>query len=765
VKQPLDKLVKKTRIRSAEAVAVSVLVHLILILVAGSFVAVRYVQKRDTELNVVMREPKLERRQLQMPETLQRVRKTSRRPKIISTQAAASDTKFSVPDLGGIGGFDTQSYEAPLSRSGYDFRVLSKGIGVSAPDFKFLGIRGEGEKVLFVIDGSADMISESCGGVAACDYIKKELDEVLTELPPSVLFNVMLYDGTTVSEFRSRMVPVSDRNRTALSGWIAPALGGSGAIGLSAEKNTYIPPVIYETAVEDETRGWARALQAALEQRPDTVFVVGHDWGRFTLSEEKWQRLLRSVMWLFLIGQDGLDEDGREVRDDMIIQASEDIAAEEELQQELNQSPPFLRNLADYIQYSTFQLFDHIDTVARQVYEPIQQPSPWVNFIRLVTDEEEGSTSDPANKNMKDLVACFDGELGFLNGKDAARKMHESAAGWADDSADENLEAPVEIPESRFEFFGERARGSRFVFVLDVSPEVFDETLGGAASIDFLKGQLRSAIHTLQPGTLFNVAVCDGSALALFRSEPVPAVETLEAVDEWLAGIGAGLTPEQSNYTARVVYNTAIGSDIKGIPLAIQAAMEQHADSILVVGSELGSLRVGRAKANRILELSIIQKLSKRTTCPECGYVVESKNPKVRQLGRNLEFDQERCQELIAQAVSLIEAEAARRMAAGLPLGFVNDITDFIEYLPSHMSDHLQIVAEVCYPMDKTGDLVLLPQLLFTVLTEEGTFAAREDLKEINELLEPYGSELILFFGADSEKEIRKLNRMLDLYP
>jgi len=761
VKQPLDKLVKKTRIRSAEAVTISVLVHLILILVAGSFVAVRYVKKRDAELNVVMREPKLERRQLQMPETLQRVRKTSRRPKIISTQAAVSDTEFSVPDLGGIGGFDTQAYEAPLSRSGYDFRALSKGIGVSAPDFKFLGIRGEGEKVLFVIDGSADMISESCGGVAACEYIKSELDKVLTELPPSVLFNVMLYDGQTVAEFRSRMVPVSERNRTALAGWIAPALGGSGAIGLSAEQNTYIAPVIYDTAVGDETRGWARALQAALEQRPDTVFVVGREWGRFTLSEKKWKRLLRSVLWLFLVGQDGLDEDGREVRDGMIIDASVEISVEEEEQQHLHEPPPFVRNLAAYIQYSTFQLFDHIDTVARQVYEPVQQSIPWVNFVRLVSEEEDGAISDPSNRNMKDLVACFDGELGFLNGQDAARRMREGRIG--EEEVSEEIQEVAEVPESKIEFFGERVEGARFAFVLDVSPDIFDESLGGVVSVDFLKGQLRSAIHALQPGTLFNVFVCDGPALALFRPELVPSADADE-VDEWLAAIGMGLTLEQSNYTAQAVYDTAMGSDIQGLPLAVQAAMEQHVDSILVTGAGLGHLPVNEEKANRILEFSIIQKLSQRKKCSNCGFVTESKNPLLRELGRNLKFDQGRCSELISNAVELIQEEADQRKEVGLPMGFVNDITDYLEYLPSHITDHLQVVAEACYPVDKE-EQVLLPQLLFTLLSEADGAIERQQLRDIRSLLKPYDSEPIIFSGTDTEKEIRKLNRMLDLYP
>lgn len=761
MKEPLDKLVKKARICSAEAVVVSVLVHLLLILLAGSFVAIRYVKKRDAEISVVMQKPKLERRQLQMPETVERVRKTSRRPKIITSQAAASDTDFAVPDVSDMGGFDSQSFESPLSRPGYTFRALSKGIGVSAPDFKFLGIRGEGEKVLFVLDGSADMVAEDCGGLPACEYIKQDLDRVLTELPPSVLFNVMLYDGQTVSQFRSRMVPVSGKNRTALDQWIAPELGGSGLPGLDAEQNTYDPEVVYDTAIGDETRGWARGLQAALEERPDTVFLVGRDWGRHPIGAEKWQRLLRSVLWMTLVGQDGLAEEEREVRDGMVLDASEEIAEEEELQQHNHEPPPFVRDLAAYIQYSTIQLFDHLDWVATQVYEPVQQPTPQVNFVRLVSEEEEGVISDSSNRNMKDLATRFDGELGFLNGIDAARRMREGNLNK--EEAPEEIEEIAEIPDSVFKFFGTRAEGTRFAFVLDVSPDVFEEELGGVTNVMFLKGQLQAEVQALDPGTQFNVFVCDGPVVTQFHSNMVVAAEA-DGLGDWLEGIGEGLTPEQGNYTPRKVYHTAIGSDIQGLPLAIQAAMEQRADSILVSCAGLGHLPVSKDKANRILEFSIIQKLSQKTTCPECGYVTESKDPRVKLLGTNLEFDDERRQELLARAVELMEAESEERADAGLPMGFVNDIADYIEYLPSQINDHLQVVAETYYPTDDE-EQVRLPQLLFTLISEPDVTPERQELRDIRDVLQDYGSELIVFFGADSEKQIRKLNRMLDLYP
>lgn len=117
--------------------------------------------------------------------------------------------------------------------------------------------------------------------------LKGQLDEVLSKLPSAVLFNVLLYDGKMVDGFRPRMVPVTEKSRSELMEWIAPIFGGESQTGLSEEQNTYVPETVYETAMGDESREWVRALQAALEERPDAVFIVGRNWGRHRISREK----------------------------------------------------------------------------------------------------------------------------------------------------------------------------------------------------------------------------------------------------------------------------------------------------------------------------------------------------------------------------------------------------------------------------------------------------------------------------------------------
>lgn len=753
-----DSLLKKTRLRSAEAAAVSILVHVLLILLAGSVVAVRYIQKRGAELNVVMTEPKLERRQMQMPQTLERVRQTSRRPKIVSTRVAADSTEFSVPDLGDVGELSTQKFDSPFARSGRDFRVLSKGIGVSAPDFRFLGVRGEGEAVVFIIDASARMFSEETGGVKACEYIKRELAEVLSELPSSVLFNVLLCDGQTVAGFRSRMVPVSEQNRLELTNWITPFFTGDFRQGLPAEQNTYLPEAVYQSAIGDEAHDWARALQAALEQRPDTVYVVSRDWGRHTISQEKWERVVSSVLWFVLGIPDGLSDEETEIRDDLVYRTSQTVAEEVELRIANHDPVAFLRDLRYYSQYSKDHLFDHMDAVCRAVYDPVQQAIPLVHCVRLVSEAEEGVRSNPSTQNLKDLASCYDGDFAFLDGEHAARRMR-GVAEPAEEGADEQIAA--EIPESVIRFFGTGVRGRRIGFVLDASPETYAPDLEGTNSFEFLKGQLLGGVAALNPETLFNVFVCDGPILARFQSKMGSASNSNELA-EWLEDIQIGLDPEQGITNASVVYATAIDSDIQGVPFALQAAMEQRADTILVSGAGMGHLPVNREKVSRIVDFSIIEKLNGRTECDNCGYVTESEDPRIRMLAEFLESDKKQRDQLLSAAADRMKEDIPGQGDTRAPLNFFNDVLDYIEYLPLHIREHLMYVAKSVYPEE--NEVIQVPKIYFAIFSPGGRISRKERMhwRQFHTLFP--GTEIPVE-GAASEDEIRQLNSMMQLYP
>ncbi|HKL22531.1 MAG TPA: hypothetical protein VJ904_12045, partial [Tichowtungia sp.] len=103
-----DVLKKKTVVASSEAAAISIIIHVLLIIFAGSVVAVRYYLKPDAAFEGEnIDRPKLERRQLQMPTKVKNLQKKSSRPKVTSRMAVPTKQSFSLPDMSNMDlGFD-----------------------------------------------------------------------------------------------------------------------------------------------------------------------------------------------------------------------------------------------------------------------------------------------------------------------------------------------------------------------------------------------------------------------------------------------------------------------------------------------------------------------------------------------------------------------------------------------------------------------------------------------------------------------------------
>jgi hypothetical protein len=789
MKKNTDILKKKGRSSSVKAAATSLIVHALLILFAGSIVAVRYVQKMNAELTVSSSPPKLERRQLQMPAKLERVQQSTRRPRIVSRSVSVASPEFTAPDLPSPGKLSTQKFTMPFSRSGRDFSALTQSIGVSAPDVGFLGIRTKGEKFIFIIDGSAAMMADEIGGTAAAETIKEELLKTASEMPPSLLFNVFFHDGMQVAQFKPNLVPATGKHLSELREWIAPMLSDPARPGLTSEQDSYQPDKSYETAMGDEASGWLRALQAAFEQRPDNTFIVTPDWGRHRISRDKGQRLIDFSLWEILgdgdafsvAGSEALRDD-RELRDDLLDQAVEAVL-EEQKEIDLEGDPqPFLRELLKYIQYSENQILDHADAVYRANYIPFNMAPPRVHVVRVVPAEKVG-VADPDTDKLRKLSRLYAGELAFFKGAGSTGIFDAADAETVTDHFGDD-ETAGEPAESSFKYFGAGARGSRIAFLLDASKEMIREETGATNAYAFITDQLVKTVDALETNTLFNVVLYDGQNVALFRPDMIPVSSPEGDLRDWLKTPGSleepfGLTEEQNNYTPQNLFNTAMGSDVKGLPLALQAAMEQRADTILAVGAGLGRLPVAREKARRLLDFSIWDALgamqessdatigiggddeeddTSTTTDPGSSSVANAATAGGT-LGP-LQEDRRQRTALIRQAILRIADEKEERKKSDLPLGFVHDILEYVEYMPEQILEHLETVAENQYGIAEG------PPIHFICLIEpESKQADRVTLRELRGLTSLYGGDLKFLRGGDSEQNIRRANRLLDLQP
>lgn len=799
----LSKLKKKAVFADVKALAVTITIHALLILFAGSIVAVRYLGKQSAEFTVTTGEPRLERRQLELPSKLEKVQETSRQPTLVSRQVSTATPVFTAPEMGTAAKISTQRSTLPGSGSGPDFSAIPRGFGTTPPQIRFFGIRVQGEKIVFLIDVSEKMLHESSGGRVAAEFIKESLYQTLDQMTSSVLFNVILHDGDRVLPFRERMVPATSAHRSALRDWLAPVnLDPEQPAGLREEQDLYAPQIIYETAVGQDASGWMRSLQLAMEQRADTLFIVGPDWGRHRISPMKRQLMLDFSLWELLSGGGQASvagspilHDERRLRNELIRQAVDSILREDRGRSRSRSE--FVRDILMYVEYTERQLLDHVDTVYQTGYVPLNLARPQIHFVRQIPGRSP-SIADTDTTRIRNLVRNYSGELAFFRGQEAVERARLAGAIERSPAIQDSVEVPEETL-SDVRLFGARARGSRLAFILDAGKDMLKQETGSTGSFAFIKDQLLKTVAAIDPKTQFNVIVFDEEKTALFQPDMIPAARA-DALAEWLADLNRertapGVQTEEHLYIA-TAYETAVGDDATSRLAALQAAMELRADCILLISTGTGHHPVRRDKARRLIDFSVWNALgasvsvdiSSMTTSMaadettdtggdldtggellDTGTGEESAPAVVRQatgtvtggLLSQLEADRRQQEALIRQALQRIAREKEDRRRQGLPAGFIPDVLRYIGYLPDQIIAHLDAVAQVNYRAKGLG----VPKIHFINLMERNARLERDTERALKALVDPYGGDIRLLRGAHTEEEMRRQNRLLELHP
>jgi len=440
---------KKALVCSSEAAAISIGIHALLIIFAGSIVAIKYVQKRDAAFageNIAR--PKLERRELQMPVKVQNLQKKSRRPKVTSRMASVSQASFSLPDMLGLGniggGFDRSGGERSLSSMG---SAGSLGFGISGVNF--FGAKSKGEKMVFILDAGKMMVEDRRGGYFTYKFAKDRLNKMIDRMRSATLFNVMVYVGRESVMFRPKLVPATPENREALKKWLAPLNSTPSVVGkINNLFGQYNPPIEYEASELTRLGDWMRPVQAAMEQKADNIFILCSGYGaqhvpdeeiiqRYGVeSEAKWQE---SRGW----GPEKLVAYKRE-RKRWKAKAREQLAKENKARAAKDQPPKIVADWWYYIRrelkwdvpgdmptlqghfakygYKPDQLIGHLDAVYEFNYVPKKLKKPAIHIVKLIA--ADGRSIDPPGGNretfrynsLKQIAKAFGGQFEHLRG-------------------------------------------------------------------------------------------------------------------------------------------------------------------------------------------------------------------------------------------------------------------------------------------------------------------------------------------------------------
>ena len=778
-KRTLSTLLKnKTRSYSAQAAITSFVIHLLLVVFAGSIVAVTYVQKQNAMLIArTESRPKLERKKIQAPARVEQLQKRALTSKLVSKKVSVANPDFVLPNTGKISSLKTQKISLPGADAGRALNNLSRASGIGPSRIDFFGVRAEGEKVVFIIDASAIMMDDRTGGPATYDYIKSELGKIVSEMKPTMLFNLIFYDQQRVYMFRPNLVPATRETSGVLAAWMQSINGDAAQAGLSPEQNNYQAPGLYETAVGSDAQGWVLAFQAAMEQQSDIIMMLGSGWGHHRLSAEKAARMLDYAMWELLVGS-GISGapallPDRKLRDDLLKEAGVAIQQEDKFRAAKTVPAGFVRDIAQYIEYSKNQVMEHLDAVYQAKYTVNGLLRPKFYCVCL-TETENKVIAGGMTRSLWALAARYNGKLDFL------RKDSVSTVG-AESEVQQVEEVSASKPAvSPMTFFGIPGEGSRIAFLLDASKDMVNDASGGVFSYNFVKDQVQKGVEKLPPDALFNVILYDGKSVSLFRPEMVAGTpENITDLKEWLQPVNndplkTGL-PENFVEEASVAdYGTVIGKDSAVWLRALQVAMQQKADTFFITGAGWGTHSVSRDKGRKLLDFSIWNswgsgKGGEETVTEEVdenGDVTVTSTTTEGSSGsasfgslNGIKQDKKQRDALLKEALKAIEKEDKQRKAKGGAQPIVRDIVSYLRYNAQNINEHINAIVQAEYVSGNAGT----PVINYICLAPADGIVSAETDRNLRKLTGDYGGSFVLFLGAGSSDEIKTLNPQLEL--
>lgn len=286
------------RVTASVPLMVTIIVHVVLVAVAGYFVVSEQIIGKKKIMEAA---PPSEASvaQKQVEHRLQVARKgggsASNSPvsasRIFSTAENALQLP-AMPDLPSVGasslsgmGFG-KGIGGVGGGTGYNTGVGNgNGIGSGFMTMSFLGTTSQrASKIVFVIDIGTGLMDIRKGGFEAFQIIREEISKLISRLPPSAEFGVVLFEGGTsgvdasITEFETTLLPSTVANKERLFAWVKPINADSSRVGIQSVPNRigWKAKPLPNAGLDDtlQVPHWVRALRAGLELQPDTVYLI-----------------------------------------------------------------------------------------------------------------------------------------------------------------------------------------------------------------------------------------------------------------------------------------------------------------------------------------------------------------------------------------------------------------------------------------------------------------------------------------------------------
>jgi hypothetical protein len=455
---------KKKRIVASSAALISIGIHVLLIVVAGGMVALKFYKKRAAGFVVEQQKPKLERRKLQMPQKNEPFIEQMTKPKLQTTSRITANTPqmINIPEQGEY----VKMAPMPSFQGGYtnfvqmdrtmEFNSKYRDVSFGLSEVDFFGTRGKAEKVVVVVDTSKSMLFDDRGGMDSYQMVHEDLNTVIGNMRSATLFNVVLFDNEKVSLFNPALIPATPSAKTNVLEWIGAINTNLATVGITDEVVNYSPKKKYDVPMStSDITGWLKGFQAAIELKPEIVFVLSSDWGNVTTMRENISYFLRGEAYSNYQKQRAelfLEDDGKEVMDEYIVEfnqlreaALKMLELENQARTEVSMQPKVVRDwdeiLSDHdielpvlppieepgelgikpieTRYTLAEVLETFFVIVMDNYRHLGFPK--LNFVMLTAEDYSRSSTEAVSRmtsdtKFKDLAKMVKGRFRYLSG-------------------------------------------------------------------------------------------------------------------------------------------------------------------------------------------------------------------------------------------------------------------------------------------------------------------------------------------------------------
>lgn len=333
----------------------------------------------------------------------------------------------------------------------------SGSLKLGMSEVNVFGLKSKSERILFIIDSSRYMLTDDKGGLNSYKIIKDKVTELISNLAPGTLFNVILTDNHLRSVlFQPKLVSSGIENQTKLIKWFAPVNVDANKVGIRhmgaemraltsfADSDFVTHGIMHFVSIADQN---AYFTQLALEMEVDSIFHICsyhngfHGANRGTNERDQARdkkdrdRITQSSQWKKLMAAHEAEVPIMQKRIDAEL-AKQNAARKKkglpprvllntsvhgvakELGIKWNNPRPSLSqfgaNKKGSLPITASELERHFRQIVRELYTKKKKRAPSVNVLLLLAGDE---TLKPDQEDaIYDFTRTFKGKLRIIKG-------------------------------------------------------------------------------------------------------------------------------------------------------------------------------------------------------------------------------------------------------------------------------------------------------------------------------------------------------------